>query len=492
MRDYHKALKDGKRKINECMLVVLGEARVGKTSLLRNMTGDEFNPKLDSTCGIENQYIETMIDTATIEIGSTCNCKWNRIDKQEQAIKQANKHIQALAGTVKRFFVTDNKESSNEASFQITEGELLHKIRAYLGKLRISPEIKESTGKINVPIKDQVKQNTSVVKDDSEPISNSHPNSSDNAPNQTLIKSRMDPESSVVAEAKKYAVTLPQPDKLNTGPQPSNLPVAQRIGFGRRDALNMKSLACATEPTLCLYALDFAGQKEYRPMHHCFMPCRAIYVVVCNLQHCFNTKKSETFADLKYWLDSIHAHVHNPEYKYEKYIFLVGTHKNPGGGQREITDSDLQKLSDDLVKELLGGSCRFKDEIHFFGDRIITGLENSVADKCSSGIEVIKNEIREFSTRLPFLAEPHPVSWLNFKAKLLKLESPNISLSEAERIAKDCGVSESSVHNALQFFHDCGVIIYPSKLIYILYRYALLYFLSYYMQLPSKVYFWKT
>ena len=431
------------------------------------MTGIKFNPKLDSTRGIENQCIETMIDTATIEIGSACNCNWKRIDEKEQV----NKHVQAFAGTVKHLFETDNKESSNGTSIQITEGELLHTIRAYLGKIRISPEIKESTGKINVSTKDQMKQNTSVVKDDSEPISNSHQNPSDNVPNQTPIKPRMDSEIHVAAEAKNDVITSPQPDKPNIGPQPSqlNLPVPQRIGFGRRDALHMKSLACATEPTLCLNALDFAGQEQYHPMHHCFMSRRAIYIVVCNLQHLCGEKQNETFKDLKYWINSIYAHVHNED-MHNKYILLVGTHKSPGSGQHTITDGDLKKLSSDLRDNLFGEHCRFKDAIRFYSDTnlIIAGLENSMTDKRSSGIEVIKTEIRKVLSHLPFLRETYPVSWLNFRVKLLKQKFKNIlKFSEAKQIAKDCGVSESTVHTALQFFHDSGVIIYPGKLIYV-------------------------
>ena len=224
------------------------------------------------------------------------------------------------------------------------------------------------------------------------------------------------------------------------------------------------------EPSLCLEVLDFAGQNVYHPMHHCFMSRRAIYVVVCNLQHlCDKTKSEKKFAELKYWINSIHAHVHNPGSKYQKYIFLVGTHKSPGNGKRVITDSDMQTLSKELKNYLFAGNCRFKDEIHFFDkDLIITGLENSM-DQSISGITIIKKEIEKFSKLLPFLAETYPISWLNFKANLIKRKrggSPILDLKEAKQIAKDCGVQETAVHTALQFFHDIGVIIYPGKCLF--------------------------
>ena len=38
------------------------------------------------------------------------------------------------------------------------------------------------------------------------------------------------------------------------------------------------------DPPLTFHTLDFAGQKLYRPMHHCFITRRAMYIVVFNLQ----------------------------------------------------------------------------------------------------------------------------------------------------------------------------------------------------------------
>ena len=239
--------------------------------------------------------------------------------------------------------------------------------------------------------------------------------------------------------------------------------VAQRSRLGRRYLRTVLNQVCKTdEPALCFEALDFAGQKEYRPMHHCFMSRRAVYVVVCNLQHCFHPQKSETFENLMYWLNSIHTHVHNASYKHEKYIFLVGTHRN---GMHNITDEDLKALSSELQEYLFQGNCRFKDEIHFYSHNnlIITGVENSL-DQSESGIEIIKKEIELFSKSLPFLAETYPVSWIDFRVKIKLDIFPTLKISEAKQMAKVCEIDETAVHTALQLFHDSGVIVYPGKL----------------------------
>ena len=39
------------------------------------------------------------------------------------------------------------------------------------------------------------------------------------------------------------------------------------------------------DPPLTFHTLDFAGQKLYRPMHHCFIIQNAFYIVVFNLEY---------------------------------------------------------------------------------------------------------------------------------------------------------------------------------------------------------------
>ena len=288
---------------------------------------------------------------------------------------------------------------------------------------------------------------------------------------------------SVAPNDPQAQLATPGPDAVQNEPQrePINGAVVVPMGgVGRRNVYQKLRTTAQEmqEPTFCLDVLDFAGQKEYRPMHHCFMSRRAIYIVVFNLQHlCDPEEKKKTFSDLKYWLNSVHAHVHNPKKKYEKYIFLVGTHKNPGNG-KQITDDYLKKISSDLQEYIFESDCHFKDEIHFFSQTgfIISGLENSMMQS-SSGIEAIKKEIEDFSKQLPFLAEVYPISWLNFRDKLLKRKlcrSPLLQLDEAHEIANGCGVEDEAVHTALQLFHDIGVIIYPGKC-----TYSIVFFLLY-------------
>ena len=56
---YEEALKDGKTKIPHVKFVLLGETRHGKTSLLRLLEGEEFDPDSSSTDGIDCDLVSS-------------------------------------------------------------------------------------------------------------------------------------------------------------------------------------------------------------------------------------------------------------------------------------------------------------------------------------------------------------------------------------------------------------------------------------------------
>ena len=59
---YFEALKRGKKQIPRCNFLILGEERVGKTSLYHLLVQKPFNPNQDSTRGIDNAVVD-IVDT---------------------------------------------------------------------------------------------------------------------------------------------------------------------------------------------------------------------------------------------------------------------------------------------------------------------------------------------------------------------------------------------------------------------------------------------
>jgi hypothetical protein len=56
---YNAALRGGKQQLNWTKLMFVGQERVGKSSLLRNLTSQSHNPKEVTTDGVDTCVIET-------------------------------------------------------------------------------------------------------------------------------------------------------------------------------------------------------------------------------------------------------------------------------------------------------------------------------------------------------------------------------------------------------------------------------------------------
>ena len=325
---------------------------------------------------------------------------------------------------------------------------------------------------------------------------------SDNPVAPTLLDENDNPET----RAEHHNTTLsssPPPVANDEEPSQSSesAPSAESAGklSGRQTRLiNEKLVTGASkkkvDPVLHLNVLDFAGQKQYRPMHHCFLTRRAMYLVVFNLQHVIQyleqNKSSEAvtvnpFEEIRYWLHSIHVHtlpaVPGKEKKTLKNVCLVGTHRNPPvpSKGRAIEDEELQKINDLIMKEIVDDD-RCISHLHFMGPdhkRVFIAVENSIDGKEeehreASGAKALQDEIKKVTNHLSFIEEDYPLSWLRLEAKLVerrkKLEGENssllIQLDQVLRLATQCGIRSPEGQNlALEFFHETGKIVYLSK-----------------------------
>lgn len=238
------------------------------------------------------------------------------------------------------------------------------------------------------------------------------------------------------------------------------------------------------ELALTYNTLDFAGQKEYHPMHHCFITRRAIYLVVFNLQKMIKyiTKKEQNaenpLEQIRYWLHSIHAHVFPPkEDDHMRRVCIVGTHRSPKQSKdgEEITEGKLQRINNEL--RTLERDERCVSHLHYTSnpERMFIAVENSMDKKGErelSGALQLQRELKEVSNNLKFLEEDHPVIWLNFEAQLVEYcnmrksagSSVVVPVQDVLAIASRNGIeTEDDQHLALDFFHDTGKIIYLSK-----------------------------
>ena len=533
---------EGKTKIPRCNLVNLGEERVGKTSLYRLLVRKGFDPNQDSTRGIDNIIVEAL-DRRNVVAED-----WSEKDDQMVEDHAEQQFASGVVEAMPPDLLTrsESHTQSNDVTQTVTESELyeeLSKLELSLMSKRGSASAAQVQPMVTQPDKHQEKR---------------QPNQQHAAAPPPARKSKLKhffqqkrnkdvpdvPKSQVQHEAKVPSPHLPSSQPKGEQPrlkdvaesmdhdsprglksklkrlfklgkkqshqaqpiQPEvqaneSAPSAKFAGklSGRQTRLiNEKLVTGASkkkvDPVLHLNVLDFAGQKQYRPMHHCFLTRRAMYLVVFNLQHviqyleqkkCSEAVTVNPFEEIRYWLHSIHIHtlpaVPGKEKKALKNVCLVGTHRNPPvpSKGRAIDDEELQKIND-LIMEEIEDDDRCISHLHFMGPdskRVFIAVENSIDGKEeehreASGAKALQDEIKKVTNHLSFIEEDYPLSWLRLEAKLVerrkKLEGENssllIQLDQVLRLATQCGIHSPEGQNlALEFFHETGKIVYLSK-----------------------------
>ena len=494
---YRKALRKGKEKIPRCSLQILGEERVGKTSLLRSLTGKNFIEDLDSTRGIDNKLVDTLVDIRPI-----CMAAWEEVNPQDQARKDDTLLVTGVIGELKKEGVLADQQTPREKTSrtkeppEISEEELLQRIEDAITAFEQPLEDPEPS-----PLQHLPPPHPSVVPQYHHPVAQPRPQPQPQ-PAPRPPPPDLKPQTKREEEPKGVKSHNPKPprERAPNPTRPSPTPPSQQAvpAENRKEASRpsgtlisrrlhqdvgrmIKTPTAQQEPTLHLNTYDFAGQKQYRPMHHCFITRRALYLVVFNLQHMAEYLSDKGAAErnpleeIRYWLNSIHAHIHIPtEDKITKRVCLVGTHKAPKEG-KQLKECDFAKIHDELEKVFTGDSRTVNHLCYTRDERIFVAIENSLdgeEEREASGITTLQSELTNTCAELPFLKEQHPIIWLRFERGLLQLREeyrgrltpPLINLVMVRKMGQTYGIEEPD--HALHFFHDTGTIILLSKSVF--------------------------
>ena len=492
---YKKALRKGKQKIPRCNLLILGEERTGKTSVYRLLVGKKFNPDQDSTRGIDNTVVETVdkrhVDSDTWEEKTSDDQKHQSkklfalgvakevrkelpVNKQKVAtIVPTKKKLVDEVRAIKKALDAENENVSTDVP-RVPHPQHQYGFRSSAGPKESGPmrdpklddkppRVPRESGELTVSSK-----TTNEVRE-AQP---KHPHTSDKDSERkaaTVATIATAPVPKKASEA-KHSNKVAAKKKVN----PTATPAIQ-LSRGHVKAISKIMKSGANEDgklPLTYNALDFAGQKEYHPMHHCFITRRALYLVVFNLQKMMkyiNERMSATdnpLEQIRYWLHSIHAHVFPPnKVDHMRRVCLVGTHRAPPDCEA-ITEEQLKLIDNELRS--LERDDRCLSHFHYTGNegRIYVAVENSMTDCKESGVLELQSELKKISDKLSFLKEDHPIIWLNFEAQLIEEcnvrnqrgSSVVVSLKEVSDIAYRQGLDEDQ-RLALDFFHDTGKII---------------------------------
>ena len=489
---YIAALRKGKKKMPRCKLMILGEAGVGITNLLNLLTGEKFVSKHEVTEGID-------IDLVSTNDISTETWKKSTVERYEEFTDVA---ADLVADELRNAAPTQKKKKRVHYA---TDGASLHnRLDELIRKYTTQPRVEFSFYQPPVP---KVRK----VKDFSQSVDSfQHASSQSAAPHITNPSQRKDeihvkvansqlpkavpklksesssvvnPQTSTFASGKgepktlklEKLVQLPLPAPSKSADQENDHTENSNIIIIRRALKKSKQTESTQSPLpLKLTSFDFAGQKHYKPMHHCFITSRAIYVVAFNARQLLSGDQAVvnlSIQELQFWINSIRIHTNAK-------VVLVGTHKGPydgasGDGLTEEEKNPFPQLSAKEIEDINNILKKYFDKDHcnlepFKGNKIMALVESSIRrDDDTSGANVVRGTLKQLGDNHPGNNDDLPISYLRLEATITEKRINNglllIPHKEIEQCAKDCDIDECQV--ALDFFHDIGIIIEPSKYI---------------------------
>ena len=495
---YLQLLRKGKKKkMPRCNLIALGEERVGKTSLLSLLMGKDFIENRASTCGIDNEHVEVL------ESRAVCSEMWTEVKSEDIARGNEKQFANSVAEEVRPHLVGTGLPKTTSPPTPKALAASLTKIDQYLKELEEKAKQAPAPAPVGTPalqigtlaIARAVAAKVSITAPVYQAVTTHHriePHTEHRtATPRTLAAPPTDvAKPKTVKQPEKEIKPRPdhsRPDPISDPAEPptrhsQNTRRQPNVGLRLKKSIvtTAKQGVDAMEPVLQYNTLDFAGQKEYRAMHHCFIVRRAIYLVVFNLQVlrgslCSEHRRKQALEEILYWLNSIHAHIYDSD-RSHKTVLLVGTHRAPNG-VAPLTDEDLLSIDEAFIDEFARHRS-IQNNVYRAdpsGKFWFAAVENSMdgceeSDRKGSGASSLQEAIHCAWNNLPFKKEEYPTTWLRFEAFLNDIRTRETPIVNAETIRQtareEYGIGEENkedVELALGFFHDTGTIVYPSK-----------------------------
>ena len=498
IKKYLTELRRGKAKMPRCKLMILGEAGVGKTSLLSLLTGEDFNPEHNKTEGVATDFVNTF---------TICTDTW---EKRAMKYYLLDEEYKEIAATILAKVLPDFKSPTVKSS---KRQPIAH---SYL-KQQFDALMKKCTQQQSQSVPSKPKQTTFLPRPRVEIPQYTTTMSSPSyyvQPNSTIMNQPppRQPVPVTIPPSQPAATPTPLPpvsrkEDVRPAPKPlrqnspsivhhpekqrpvSFLPLVepaqnvpsdpdstQKNIFKRAVKLKKQNLAVTLNFPLKFSSFDFAGQDHYKPMHHCFISSRAVYVVAFNIRHLLDKhQRSQCIEQLKFWINSIHVYTNAK-------VVLVGTHRGPYIVPGPERLNVLIPEDDNLIKKIMEEHFDKEDyvkQLQFFDDNsLVAMVENSIRgddSKRGSGAEVIRKKLSNLGDKHPSNKEDLPISYLQLELHIFRERRQHrdgmqslVSRKEVESWAKIYGIDDPSV--PLTFFHDIGTIIDPSKSIYNFYK----------------------
>ncbi|XP_072043731.1 uncharacterized protein [Amphiura filiformis] len=420
---YLKASKDGTKRVYRTRLMLVGQERVGKTSLMKSFTGQRFNESEQITDGVDSRTF--------VEVSEDKVSPWK---VQEAAIKDFAKY----------------KETQEEDAI----------CDFIVQKLKEEPEIDQN----EEHERDQKEEHERDQKEEPERDQKEEPERDQKLEQSASLRSGKD--------------NIIHGGATETSGGTPNLPEA----ISKKVAQQLQSQQDDHKGVPEFHIWDFGGHDVYYTTHQVFLSHRAIYVLVFDLRLDLsqpvkvkvpNTEEDESrFHDLTgldfldFWMQSIFAYTTtNQEVRDENKpqlsppIFIVGTHRE--SDDISTDPQERKRLISEKFKSIYNLLSNKAYEAHVVSQHY--DVENSSNSQADAVLSSLRKDIISVAGQETYMGEKIPLKWLKFEKRVAKAIKEGIHFMELEKVqdmSKELAIEEDTLFAMLKFYHDLGTIIY--------------------------------
>lgn len=245
---FNKALREGKALVTRMQLTVIGDIGAGKTSLVRNLSGEEFVEERIETHGINTSMVEmTELDDS-----------WHAAD-------------------LNKSYVDDILSDKVCEEIKNTPGKHQRHRVLQLSSSDPGPSVAERSRSSGIRRLPSIEGPPASAEDDDQ---------------KNVI--------AAVSSSRSYGRSSSEQTP------PRDIPVdqiARKLSEASLDGKDVKR----NYTKISIW--DFAGHSLYQAMHHVFLNRRSFYLVVTNLvQLCHPQSKDQAIAKVHFWLNSVRVH----------------------------------------------------------------------------------------------------------------------------------------------------------------------------------------
>ncbi|XP_063960570.1 uncharacterized protein LOC129267982 [Lytechinus pictus] len=417
-RAYAEAAQAGTKKVFRTRLMLVGQERVGKTSLKKTLTGQGFDKNEAITDGVET----TNACEINIQVAKAGGKLWSIHKKgHENEDAKEGEYSKALADEIaKRLIVTPPQDQES-----------------------LGPQIDATDGRGLNP-----QEAAAFISDDVEAPTAGMEDVSTNMPNQIA---------SLVEKMLKEQLRMKEVGTDSTDGGKDDGVSLSIWDFAGHDIYYTTHQVFLTWRAIYVVVFDLSRSldsvvpPESRDDYYEMAKGGAKAELTC-------------LEFINFWLCSIFAHAVAPSSVVDKNasktsqksppIFIVGTHRASVTGdakeKNKKIDAAFEKIRKTIKKKPF--ECHVVPKYY--------AIENSLEDKDEELI-ALRRHIEKVAMDEPYMGEEIPLRWLLFEEALGADKINYMSLDQTKELTRPVGMeSERELLTMLTFYHDLGYIVY--------------------------------